>query len=201
MKLLYGTGNPAKISSMRKKLSGLDLEIIGFKDLDLEIPEIVEDGRTPLENARKKAQGYWEAFKVPVFSCDTGLYFEELPEELQPGVHVRTVNGRRLSDCEMIDYYAGLAKKYGNLHGRYWNAICLILDKEHHYEAMDESLASTRFLLTSQPHKEVREGFPLDSLSIDLDSGKYFYDVKYKEVAQGSGKGFLEFFQRTLKLN
>ena len=44
MKLLYGTGNPAKISSMRKKLSGLDLEIIGFKDLDLEIPEIVEDG-------------------------------------------------------------------------------------------------------------------------------------------------------------
>lgn len=149
MKLLYGKGNPAKISSMRKKLSGLDIEVIGLRDLNLELPEIVEDGASPFENAVKKAQGYYEAFKIPVFSCDTGLYFEELPEKFQPGVHIRNVNGKRFSDREMITYYAGLAKKYGNLHGRYWNAICFILDREHQYAAMDESLASARFLLIS----------------------------------------------------
>ena len=199
MKLLYGTGNPAKISSMRKKLSGLDIEMIGLRDLNLEIPEIVEDGTSPLENAVKKAHGYYEVFKMPVFSCDTGLYFEELPEELQPGIHVRNVKGKRLS--EMITYYTGLVKEYGNLHGRYWNAICFILDREHQYAAMDETLASARFLLTSQPHKVVKEGFPLDSLSIDLDSGQYFYDVKQKDVDQGSTQGFLEFFKNVLKLN
>ncbi len=62
MRLLYGTGNPAKISSMRKKLSELDIEMIGLRDLNLEIPEIVEDGNSPLENAVKKAQGYYEVF-------------------------------------------------------------------------------------------------------------------------------------------
>ncbi len=36
--------------------------MIGLRDLNLEIPEIVEDGNSPLENAVKKAQGYYEVF-------------------------------------------------------------------------------------------------------------------------------------------
>ena len=34
MKVLYGTGNPAKLSAMRRRLEGLNIEIIGLKDLD-----------------------------------------------------------------------------------------------------------------------------------------------------------------------
>ena len=51
MKLLYGTGNPAKLEAMRRRLQSLDIELIGLKDLKMEIPYIEEDGRTPLENA------------------------------------------------------------------------------------------------------------------------------------------------------
>lgn len=200
MRLLYGTGNPAKIASMRKKLLGLNIEIIGLKDLNTEVPEIVEDGKSPLENAVKKAVGYYSAFRMPVFSCDTGLFFKELPERLQPGIHVRNVNGKRLSDDEMITYYSGLAKEYGNLHGKYWNAICLVMDEEHRYESMDESLASSEFILTSQPHSIIKEGFPLDSLSIDVTSGKYFYDLEHREPDQGSDNGFLAFFKSVLQL-
>ena len=58
MRILYGTGNPAKLDSMRRRLEEFDLEIIGLKDLDMPIPEVVEDGRTPLENAEKKARAY-----------------------------------------------------------------------------------------------------------------------------------------------
>ena len=64
-----------------------------------------ETGNTPLENARQKAIAYYQVFKMPVFSCDSGLYFDEVPDEIQPGVHVRNVNGRCLSDDEMIAYY------------------------------------------------------------------------------------------------
>lgn len=55
MRLIYGTGNPAKLTAMQKRLSGFDLEIVGLKDLDIEIPEVPETGSSPLENAYLKA--------------------------------------------------------------------------------------------------------------------------------------------------
>ena len=58
MKLLYGTGNLAKLSAMRNRLEQLDIELIGLNDLRVEgknVQEVKEDGNTPLENARLKA--------------------------------------------------------------------------------------------------------------------------------------------------
>lgn len=200
MKLLYGTGNPAKLEHMRRRLAGLNIEILGLKDMDKEAPEIPENGSSPLENARQKALAYYHFYGIPVFSCDSGLYFEGVPEEIQPGVHVRTVNGRCLTDQEMLDYYSSLAKKYGNLKARYRNAICLVLDPEHIFESMDESLASKYFLLTAVPHSQIRHrGFPLDSLSVDPETGKYFYDLPEKKADPTAIEdGFLRFFTEHL---
>ena len=206
MKLLYGTGNPAKLSAMRSRLEPLDIELIGLNDLRAEgknIPAAAEDGNTPLENARLKALAYYEAFQVPVFSCDSGLYFDNVPEEIQPGVHVRNINGKCLSDDEMIDYYSGLVKRYGNLAARYKNAICFVLDEKHIYEAMEPSMESEKFILTDKPHSTIREkGFPLDSLSIDIKTNKYYYDLPEDKLEQVAVEdGFLEFFKNVLNLN
>lgn len=73
-RLLYGTGNPAKLSLMRKNLEQLQIEIVGLSDIDVAVPQADEDGDSPLENARKKAKCYYDVFQIPVFSCDTGLY-------------------------------------------------------------------------------------------------------------------------------
>ena len=100
MKLLYGTGNLAKLSAMRNRLEQLDIELIGLNDLRAEgkiIPEVIEDGNTPLENARLKAMVYYEAFQIPVFSCDSGLYFDNVPDEVQPGVHIIGVRWKAVS--------------------------------------------------------------------------------------------------------
>ena len=54
MKLLYGTGNPAKLDVMRRRLADLGIELIGLKDLgEVRLPEIIEDGKTPLDNGHK----------------------------------------------------------------------------------------------------------------------------------------------------
>ena len=46
MKLLYGTGNPAKLDVMRRRLADLGIELIGLKDLgEVRLPEIIEDGK------------------------------------------------------------------------------------------------------------------------------------------------------------
>lgn len=202
MKLLYGTGNPAKLDSMKRRLAGLDLEIVGLRDMGRKIPHVPEDGATPLENARQKALAYYDAFGIPVFSCDSGLYFEGVPEEIQPGVHVRTVNGVYLTDEQMIRHYGGLAERCGGLKARYRNAICLVLHKNQIYESMDESLASVPFLLTGRPFPgKVQKGFPLDSLSVDIESGKYFYELEGEKVDQVAvEEGFLRFFQDILAL-
>lgn len=198
MKLLYGTGNPAKLESMRRALADLPvfIEILGLRDMGREAPVVSETGKSPLENARQKALAYYDFYQMPVFSCDSGLYFEGLPDEVQPGVHVRTVNGKYLNDEEMLEYYAGLAKKYGNLKARYHNAICLVMDREHVYECMDESLMSKVFLITASPYTKVlHKGFPIDSLSVDIETGKYFYELGEDEMNQLAVEdGFREFF-------
>ena len=166
------------------------------------IPRVPEDGNTPLENARQKAAAYYKAFGMPVFSCDSGLYFDDVPDEVQPGVHVRNRNGKCLSDDEMIAYYAGLAQKYGNLKARYKNAICFVRDEAHIYEAMEPSMESEPFLLMDRPHSAIRkEGFPLDSLSVDIKTGQYYYDLPPDRLDQVAVEdGFLEFFRRVLAL-
>ncbi len=201
VKLLYGTSNPAKLDSMRKRLESLNLQIIGLNDLGKAIPVIEEDGSTPLENAEKKALGYYKAFGMPVFSCDSGLYIDGIPEEKQPGVHVRNIDGKCLTDDEMIEYYSTLAAEYGDLTARYWNAICLVADGQHIYRAMEESMASDPLLITKKPHRVRKKGFPLDSLSIDIKTGKYFYDLDEEEKTQGAVRdGFLDFFQKIMPL-
>ena len=206
MKLLYGTGNPAKLSAMKSRLEQLDIELIGLNDLEAEeniIPEVVENGNTPLENARLKALAYYEAFHIPVFSCDSGLYFDNVSDEIQPGVHVRNIKGKCLSDDEMLKYYSGLVKNYGKLVARYRNAICFVMDEKHVYEAMEPNMESEKFILTDNPHSTVRkEGFPLDSISIDIRTGKYYYDLPEDKLEQVAVEdGFLEFFKKVLNLD
>lgn len=199
IKLLYGTGNPAKLNAMKKRLSGLGITLVGLKDLGCEIPEVVEDGKTPLENARKKAVAYFEAFRIPVFSCDSGLYIDGVPENEQPGVYVRRVNGKVLSDEQMIVHYSSLAKKYGNPTARYRNAICFVADEKHIYEAMEPSIGSSAFVLTSKPYPVMKKGFPLDSLSVDIKTGKYYYELTGNELDRLAVEdGFAEFFRKIL---
>ncbi len=206
MQLLYGTGNQAKLSAMKSRLEKIGIELIGLHELRAEgksIPEVLENGNTPLENAKLKALAYYKAFRIPVFSCDSGLYFDHVPDEDQPGVHVRNVNGKCLSDQEMMEYYAGLVRKYGNLVAQYRNAICFVMDEKHIYEAMEPSMYSEKFILTDKPHSKIREkGFPLDSMSIDMKTNRYYYDLAEDELVQFDVEdGFLQFFQKVLSLD
>ncbi|MBR6535898.1 MAG: hypothetical protein IKT67_01745 [Lachnospiraceae bacterium] len=199
MKILYGTTNNGKLQAMKNVLKDFDIELIGLNDLEGELPKIREDGKTPLENAEIKARAYFKAFGIPVFSCDSGLYFEELIEEEQPGLHVRRVGGKELTDEDMIEYYATLAGKHGGkITGRYRNAIYFILDEKHHYSSMDMSIATEPFVLVEKPHEKRVKGFPLDSLSVDIATGKYYYDLEVKDVSTSVDDGVRVFFTGAL---
>lgn len=195
---IYGTGNPAKLTSMRECLAPIGVKIIGLKELDAKIPEVDETGNSPLENARIKAHAYYSALKRPVFACDSGLYIDGLPEDEQPGVHVRMVNGKRLTDDEMIAHYAAIADKLGGkAASRYKNAICLIVSDDKIYEHFGDDISTETFHIVSKPHPKRVEGFPLDSLSVNIKSGEYSWaDTEMREYSWEDG--FRAFFRRLL---
>lgn len=178
MELIYGTGNVGKLRSMRRSLTGMDIHIIGLKELTVSLRDVPETGNSPIENARQKAYAYFAALKRPVFSVDSGLYIDGIAPQRQPGVHVRNIDGKCLTDEEMIEYYTALVRGAADRPvARYRNGICLIMDEEHVYEQYDDEVSGEAFLLSDVPHPRREKGFPLNSLSIHLASGKYYYDL------------------------
>jgi len=203
IRLLYGTSNPAKLQHMKEMLDGLDIEIISLKDIvNIDISSIDERGNKPLENAKIKAMTYYKAFKMPVFSCDSGLYIDGLESKKQPGVHVRRVNGKELNDNDMIEYYTSLAAELGGTtKAKYRNAICLIVNEENIFEYDGEDIASEEFIITSKAHSKRINGFPLDSISIKIETGQYYIDMYENNDCNNEyrmAKGFRDFFGRTV---
>lgn len=201
MKLLYGTVNTAKIKHMKDMLKGLEIEIIGLNDVNVNVSNIDESGNNPLENAKIKAMAYFKEYKEPVFSCDSGLYIEGIDDNSQPGVHVRRVNGKVLNDEEMIEYYTRLAMQNGGeVKAKYKNAIALILDEDTIYAYDGDDISSELFIITSKPHEKRNPGFPLDSISVEIKSKKYYLDLDIYETNYDNkiAEGFRNFFMNAL---
>lgn len=200
MKLLYGTHNPSKLQSMIDMLDGLRVEIESLASLDMVLQEAPEDGNEPLDNAIQKATTYYRQIGRPVFSCDSGLYFEGVPMEDQPGVWIKRIHGNHLSYREMLEYYSELAKKYGGrLTAYYKNAVCLVLSEDEIYSYDGEELQTEKFFLVDRPHPIYREGYPLDSISVEIKSNQYYYDLEDLEADNlGIKEGFRDFFTKAL---
>ena len=202
MKILCGTTNPAKLEFMRDMLCGLDIEIIGLNDMKLTIDPIDENGNNPMDNAKIKALAYYKAAKIPVFSCDSGLYIDGLESEKQPGVYVRRVKGKVLNDEEMIEYYTGVASKLGGkAKAKYKNAICLVIDEKNIFEYDGDDIASGSFLIASKAHNKRNIGFPLDSISLDIETGKYCMDMECHEKQKDENrmkKAYRAFFSSAI---
>lgn len=176
--LLYGTYNPAKLAAMRRWLEGLPVDLIGLRDLPTPPPDVEEDGDTPLDNARLKAIAYSNATGMTTLAADSGLYIDGLPDARQPAVHARRQNGHRMDDAEMIAHYAALATSLGGRAvARYRNALCIAFTDGRSVERFDDSVASFPFYLVATPHPRRTEGFPLDSLSVDIETGQYYFDM------------------------
>jgi 8-oxo-dGTP diphosphatase len=197
MRFIYGTKNSGKLEHMKHILRDMHMDII---ELDKSVTEPEETGAGMLENAKIKAVHYYKQIKQPVFSCDSGLYFEGVEEEDQPGKYIRRVKGKTLTDDEMITHYGKLADKYGGeLTARYHNAICLVLSEEQVISYDGKALNSAPFKLISKPHNKRLEGFPLDALSVEPESNQYYYDLQdFISDDDGLDWGFQTFFKRVL---
>ena len=175
-KVLFATGNPSKAKRFSKGLLDKGIEVITLKDIEKDI-EINEDGKNAIENAIIKAKAYAEVVDMPVFAMDDNLYLENVPEEKQPGVFVRRVNGKRLTDEEMLQHYTGLVKepgKEGKLDCKWVYGMAVINEKK---EISTYTWEKGGFYFVEKISDKIRAGYPLDSISINKKLNKYFTDI------------------------
>ena len=132
MKVLLGTGNPAKLQEMREILG----EIPGIEwvsALDLNLPEPPEEGKTLEENAILKAVLYAKSSGLPAIAEDTGLEVAALSGA--PGVLSSRFAGKEkdyaANNKKLLELLAGAADRTARFRtvavlalpdGRFWTS-------------------------------------------------------------------------------
>lgn len=188
MKVLFATTNQAKVGKYKESLKERGIELITINDLDFKI-DINENGKNAIENAYIKAKAYYERAKIPTIGMDNCLFIEELPEEKQPGTHVRRVNGKELTDEEMIEYYTNLAKEYGGKLTAKWVYGMVICDGQNRKEY---SWSKSNFYLVDKPCENRNPGYPLDSISVMPENNQYWLELTEEQKKKSKEKSNTE---------
>ena len=97
MILVLASKNKGKISEIETALADPLLQYRSLNEFQ-DLPEIIEDGSSFLENALKKARTVSQSLNLPVLADDSGLTVDYL--EGAPGIYSARFAGPRASDPE-----------------------------------------------------------------------------------------------------
>lgn len=197
-KILFATSNEAKVKRFKDKLLAKGIELLSLKDLDISL-SVEENGTSAVENALIKARAYHNVTNMPVMAMDDSLYLEKVPDELQPGLYVRRVDGKSLSDEGMIKHYSNLVKNYGvdgKIVARWVYGLAIINGKKEETYTWSKN----DFLLVDTPSKVINPGYPLNSISKNIKLNKYFSEMTQEdqENVQEQEDDIIEFIAKNV---
>lgn len=181
-KIIFATGNPTKAKRFSKGLSNFDIEVLSLKDISIKL-DVDENGNNVIENALLKARACFKETKMPSLGMDDSLYLEGVPEEKQPGLFVRRVNGKNLNDEEMIEHYKNLVDLYGK-DGKLdckWIYGLAVIDENGNESTYTWDKAD--FYMVNISSEKINEGYPLNSISKYKSLDKYFTEVTEEDKA------------------
>lgn len=96
-KIIIGSSNQHKIEEIKAFFADLNLKFVGL-DPDLNLPQVIEDGKSYQENALKKARQRAEELNQIVLADDSGLSVEYL--DGAPGIYSARFGGEDLTNRE-----------------------------------------------------------------------------------------------------
>ncbi len=132
MEILFGSNNEHKFKEMKEKIEqlGLKVYLIFPKSLTQEEISVAETGITLEENAYIKAKYFWEKFRIPCFSDDTGLEVDVLSG--LPGVYSARFSGEegnaKANRAKLLKMLEGVPED--KRMARFRTVICYINDSE-----------------------------------------------------------------------
>ena len=131
MKILYGTGNKAKVEEMKKiiKVHGFDAELFTIKDVGFD-QDVEENGTTFEENSEIKARAikdFCDKNNIDdkiIITDDAGLCVDALNGE--PGVYTGRYAGENPTQIENITKLLNNMKEYTKLEDRRCKFVCVL---------------------------------------------------------------------------
>lgn len=175
-KILFATGNQSKARRFSTKLLEKGIEVLSLRDLEIKL-DVEENGKDAIENALIKARACYKKKHMPIIGMDDSLYLENVPEDKQPGLYVRRINGKTLSDDEMLEYYTDLVKRYG-IDGRIkckWIYGLAVINEKG--EESTYTWSKDNFYIVDTVSDKINPGYPLNSISKYKGIDKYFTDM------------------------
>lgn len=143
MRLLLGTKNSNKIREIKEIcVEFLDLELLTFSECPFS--DVLEDGETFEENARKKAQQICAQTNLPVLAEDSGLEVYALGGA--PGVHSARFAGEHKDDQANIEKLLALLKDSTDRRARFRCVAVLVWPNGD--ELMSEGVLSGQIALS-----------------------------------------------------
>lgn len=110
-KLVIATRNTSKIEYYKNLLVDITDEVVGLEGFDI-TDKPIELGTTAEENAEIKAKFYSAKIGLTVFAEDEALYVDFLPNDKQPGTHVRRINGKdEVDDEKLLKHWESIISK------------------------------------------------------------------------------------------
>ncbi len=174
--ILFATGNESKSKRFSKGLYEKGIEVLSLKDVNIEL-DIEENGDSAIDNALIKAKACYNKTKIPSMGMDDTLFMEGVPLDKQPGLYVRRVNGKSLTDEEMIEYYTNLVKEYGKngkINCKWIYGLAVINENG---EEFTYTWYKDNFYMVSSKSDVLNPGYPLNSISKYKSLDKYFTDI------------------------
>ena len=179
--IIFATSNESKSKRFSKGLKELGIEVLSLKVINIKL-DVEENGSTAIQNALIKARECYRLTNKPCMGMDDTLYMEGVPEDRQPGLFVRRINGKSLTDEEALEYYTNLVKEYGKdgrIDCKWIYGLAVINEKG---EEATYTWSKDNFYMVSSRSDKINPGYPLNSISKYKKLDKYFTDVTLDDI-------------------
>lgn len=198
--IIFATGNISKGKRFEKGLLENNIKTLTLKDVNIKL-NIEENGQNAIENAKIKARECYRVTNKPSMGMDDTLYLEGVPEDKQPGLFVRRVNGKTLSDDEMIEHYLKLVKDYGKngrLNAKWIYGMVVINYKGEEFEY---TWKKDNIYMVDTVSDVINPGYPLNSITKLKMIDKYLTELteEDKEKTKVDESDVIDFIVKALK--
>lgn len=143
--IILATRNNGKVIEFKKYFKNEDLlyEILSLADIEIDIPDLIEDGKTFADNAKLKIIHTRKHLKNTkyessiIITDDSGMAIDALNGE--PGVKTRRWNGNVMSDQELMDYCLEKMYNQKNRAATYVSCFAISISGNKVHTIQDES--------------------------------------------------------------
>lgn len=175
-KIFLATNNEGKAERFKKLLAatGLVVEFYTSRDFDIEVIDVVENGKTLAENAEIKARAYFGKTTLSILANDTGFWVEgeglvSAPKRTALGEKAEADLTKEEIARYLVEFWKEIARKHGGKVDAAWVEEFVLLDPDG---TLHTAESRREVILTGQEFGEAHVQMPVRALYISKITNK-----------------------------